>query len=171
MTLAVRSRRTTQPCSISRNACILLKLPKFASKNQIFHCTCYITPKRVTSLRRPISASLHPGNTTHFEEILPPWRAVGNTASDLTGSKFEPQTSRSRDERVTARPPGIVIEPPSILLAKTCGIEKLMLTFGNYVWLLRFSFRPVPFSLSPSLDFLSTFVSSLLPIVCLSLHP
>ena len=33
-------------------------------------------------------------------------RAVGNTVSDLTGPRFEPQTSRSRDERVTARPTG-----------------------------------------------------------------
>ena len=31
------------------------------------------------------------------------WRAVGNTVSDLTGSRFESQTSRSRDERVAAR--------------------------------------------------------------------
>ena len=31
-----------------------------------------------------------------------PWRTVGNTVSDLTGLRFEPQTSRSRDERVTA---------------------------------------------------------------------
>ena len=29
------------------------------------------------------------------------WRAVGNTVSDLTGPRFEAQTSRSRDERVT----------------------------------------------------------------------
>ena len=34
------------------------------------------------------------------------WRAVGNTVFDLTGPRFEPQTSRSRDERVTARPTG-----------------------------------------------------------------
>ena len=34
------------------------------------------------------------------------WRAVANTVSDLTGPKFEPRTSRSRDERVTARPTG-----------------------------------------------------------------
>ena len=31
---------------------------------------------------------------------------VGNTVFDLTGPRFEPQTSRSRDERVTARPTG-----------------------------------------------------------------
>ena len=34
------------------------------------------------------------------------WRAVGKTASDLTGPRFEPQTSRFRDERVTDRPTG-----------------------------------------------------------------
>ena len=30
--------------------------------------------------------------------------AVGNTVSDLTGSRFESETIRFRDERVTARP-------------------------------------------------------------------
>ena len=34
--------------------------------------------------------------------MLQRWRAVGNTMSDL----FEPQNSRSRDERVAARPTG-----------------------------------------------------------------
>ena len=51
---------------------------------------------------RPIYASLRLGNTVSFKEMSQRWRAVGNTASDLTGSRFEPQTSRSRDERVTA---------------------------------------------------------------------
>ena len=50
------------------------------------------------------SASLRPGNTVPFKEMLQRWRAVGNTVSDLTGRRFEPQTFRSRDERVTARP-------------------------------------------------------------------
>ena len=57
-------------------------------------------------LAGPISASLRPGNTAPFEEMSQRWRAVGNTVSDLTGPRFEPQTSRSRDERVTARPTG-----------------------------------------------------------------
>ena len=57
-------------------------------------------------LAAPISASLRPGNTAPFEEMSQRWRAVGNTVSDLTGPRFEPQTSRSRDERVTARPTG-----------------------------------------------------------------
>ena len=61
-------------------------------------------PKRVTSLRGPIPASLRPGNTAPFEEMSQRWQLVGNTVSDLTGLRFEPQTSRSRDERVTARP-------------------------------------------------------------------
>ena len=53
-----------------------------------------------------MSASLRLGNTAPFEEMSQRWRAVGNTVSDLTGPRFEPQTSRSRDERVTARPTG-----------------------------------------------------------------
>ena len=57
-------------------------------------------------LTGPNSASLRSGNTAPFEEISQQWRAVGNTVSDLTGPRFEPQTSRSRHERVIARPTG-----------------------------------------------------------------
>ena len=41
------------------------------------------------------------GNTAPLKEILPRWRALGNTVSDLTGRRFERQISRSKDERVT----------------------------------------------------------------------
>ena len=45
-------------------------------------------------------------NTALFEKLSQRWRAVGNTVSDLIDPKFEPQTSRSKDEPVTARPTG-----------------------------------------------------------------
>ena len=32
------------------------------------------------------------------------WQAIGNTVFNLTGPKFEPQTSRSRDERLANWP-------------------------------------------------------------------
>ena len=57
-------------------------------------------------LAGPISASLRPGNTAPFKVMLPRWRAIGSTVFDLALSRFKPQTSRSRDERVTARPTG-----------------------------------------------------------------
>ena len=57
-------------------------------------------------LTEPISASLRPGNTASFEEVSQRRQAVGNTVSDLTGPRFKPQTSRSRDKRVAARPTG-----------------------------------------------------------------
>ena len=47
-----------------------------------------------------ISASLRPGNSAPFEIISHRWRGVGNTKSDLTNPKFEPQTFRSKDERI-----------------------------------------------------------------------
>ena len=69
--------------------------------NQIFHCTlCYV--KLCNKLAWLIFASLRPGNIASFEQMSQWWRAVGNTVSDLTGLKFEPQTSRSRDNRITA---------------------------------------------------------------------
>ena len=68
---------------------------------QIFHYTRCNTPNRATSL----STSLRPG-TQLFEEMSQRWLTVGNTVSDLTGPRFEPQTSLSRGERTTARPTG-----------------------------------------------------------------
>ena len=61
---------------------------------------------RVTSLRGHLRVIAPAGNTAPFEEMLQRWRDVGNTLSDLTGPRFEPQTSHSRDKRVTARPNG-----------------------------------------------------------------
>ena len=52
----------------------------------------------------PISASLRPGNIASFEEMSQRWRAVGNSVSNLTCPRFEPQTSLCRDKRVIVRP-------------------------------------------------------------------
>ena len=67
-------------------------------------------------LAGPISASLRPGNTASYEEMSRRWPAIGNNVSDLTGPRFELQTSRSKDERVTARPTGWFFEVVIILL-------------------------------------------------------
>ena len=48
----------------------------------------------------PISASLRPGNTASIEEISRSVRSRCNIVSDLTGPRFEPRTTRSKDERV-----------------------------------------------------------------------
>ena len=52
---------------------------------------------------RHIFALLRSGDTVSFEEMSQRTRTVGNTAPDLTGPRFEPHTSRSKDERVSAR--------------------------------------------------------------------
>ena len=52
----------------------------------------------------PIFTSLRPDNTAPFKEMSQRCRTVGDTMSDLTSQRFEPQTFRTRDERVTARP-------------------------------------------------------------------
>ena len=46
------------------------------------------------------------GYTVPFEELLKRWRVIGNTVSNLTSQRFEAQTSRSKDENVTARATG-----------------------------------------------------------------
>ena len=57
--------------------------------------------------------SLRAGNTAPFE-MSQWWRAVGNTVSDLTVQRFEPQTSRSSDKHVTAQPTSYSVLPYSI---------------------------------------------------------
>ena len=52
----------------------------------------------------PISASLCPSNTASFEEMSKRWRTIGDTVLNSTSLRFEPQTSRSRDERITIQP-------------------------------------------------------------------
>ena len=44
------------------------------------------------------------GNKASLEEMLLRWRAVGNTVSNLTGPRSEPQISRSKDDCVVTRP-------------------------------------------------------------------
>ena len=57
-------------------------------------------------LAGPIFVSLSPGNTGPFEEMLQRWQAIGNTVSNLTHLRFEPQTFRSIGDRIIARPTG-----------------------------------------------------------------
>ena len=73
------------------------------SITQIFR---YTRAEACNEFAGPITLSLHPGNTVPFEEMSHRWRAIGNAVSDLTGPRFEPQTTRSREERVTARTTG-----------------------------------------------------------------
>ena len=59
--------------------------------------------------------------------MLQQWRAVGNSMSELTGLRFEPQTFCSKDESVTTRPTGQFSRSPQFIvtsllfLADTCG--------------------------------------------------
>ena len=88
-------------------SCVYISQSQQQQKNKIKSFIVLAVIRRSgNELVGPISASLRPGNTAPFEEMSQRWRSVGNTVSDLTGPRFEPQTSRSRDERVTARPTG-----------------------------------------------------------------
>ena len=74
--------------------------------NQIFHYTRCNTPKRVTSWRGP-----SPRHCAWVTQLLSKkcrsgGEPLATLVSNLTGPRFEPQTYRSRDERVTARPTG-----------------------------------------------------------------
>ena len=50
----------------------------------------------------PISSPLRPGNTVPFKEMSQRWQPVYKTVPDLTGPRFKPQTSLSRDQNVIA---------------------------------------------------------------------
>ena len=70
----------------------------------IIHTLHYVTyfnnecKNLVTSLRAHVDVVSPAVNTTPFEERSQQGRAVRNTVSDLIFPRFEPQTSRSRDE-------------------------------------------------------------------------
>ena len=84
-------------------------------------------------LAGPISASLRSGNTQLLsKKMLQQWRAIGNSASDLTSTRFEPQTSRSRDECATARPFDL-----------NARIERFY-SFSHYCLFVVLSLRDVP---------------------------
>ena len=78
----------------------------------------------------PISASLRPVNPVPFGEMLQRWRAVGNSVSDLTGPRFEPQTIHSSAKCVTARPTGrlkLSFDKPAAANAKKAKKAPLVL--------------------------------------------
>ena len=60
--------------------------------NQIFNYTPYIKPKREPSLRG-LSPSHCAWQHSFFERKSWQWRLIGNPVTDLTGPRFEPQTS------------------------------------------------------------------------------
>ena len=74
-------------------------------KSNLLLCSLYYA-KPCNEFAGSISALFRPGNTAPFEGMLQRWRAVGNTVFDLTGPRYEPQASRSRDESASAQPTG-----------------------------------------------------------------
>ena len=57
--------------------------------------------KRVYQVYEANLRIIAPGKQNSFQRNVQRLRAVGNTVSNLTGPRFEPQTSRSRVKRVT----------------------------------------------------------------------
>ena len=53
--------------------------------------SCFTPALNIKSNLSLCSRHCAPGNTAPFEETSQRWRAVGNTASDLTGPRFKPQ--------------------------------------------------------------------------------
>ena len=89
--------------TLAHTLCAIVLLPQVDQRsNQIFHYTRCITPKGATSLRG--LSPRHCACEQHSSAMSQQWRVVGNTAFDLASPRFEPQTSGSRGERVTARP-------------------------------------------------------------------
>ena len=66
----------------------------------IIHAVLRQSVKQVA--RAHLRVIAHAGNAAPFQEMSQRWQAVGSTASNLTDPRFEPLTSHTRDERVTA---------------------------------------------------------------------
>ena len=80
------------------------KIKSFIKSNRLLYSLYFA--EACYEFAGPICASLSPSITPDFKEMLTRLQAVGNTEFDLTVSRFEPPTSRTRDERVTAQPTG-----------------------------------------------------------------
>ena len=104
-TVSVADALSTRPL-IHNIETVLFELAHKSKSNLSLYSLYYA--EACNELARPIFASLRLGNTAFFEEMSQRWRAIGVTASDLTGPRFELHTSLSRDERVTARPTGLL---------------------------------------------------------------
>ena len=74
--------------------------------------------KACNKLSGPISTSSCPGNTASFKDMSQRWQAIGNTVSELTGLKFEPNPALEMIA-ITAQPTGRCIYMVIIILAKT----------------------------------------------------
>ena len=111
--------------------CYALK-SKSKSKSNLSLYSLYYA-EACNELAGPISPSLRPGNTAPFEEMSMRWRAVGNTVSDLTGPRFEPQTSCCRDEHVTARPTGRYTRNSKIIVFVTL-LHSHIVPCTEYKW-------------------------------------
>ena len=59
------------------------------------------------------------------------WRAVGHAVSALTSLRFEPQTSSSRYERITAPPTCRCIADAKIIRVTRINVQQYMCSFDN----------------------------------------
>ena len=66
--------------------------------------------------------------------MLQRWRAAGYTASDSTGPRFQPQTYRSRNKRVTARPTCRLIVYFSEVLNYNFHFFQVLYIFAKIFW-------------------------------------
>ena len=79
--------------------------------------------------------------------MLQRWRTVDNTVPDLTGPRFELQTSRFGDERVTARPTGRLVKRMILWIQKWSKL--LLLILVSYIFFCAaFKFYTVTFRIS-----------------------
>ena len=69
----------------------------------MFHYTRCITPKRVTSRRGPSPRHCALATQLLSKKCRSGGKPLATVVSDLTSPRFDPQTSRSRDERVAAQ--------------------------------------------------------------------
>ena len=79
-----------------------LKNFSIAIQNQIFHYNRCIAPERVTSWRGPFTRHCAWATKLLLKKCRSGGELLAPTVPDLTGPRFETQTSRPRDEHVTA---------------------------------------------------------------------
>ena len=114
---------------------------------KIFHYTRCNTPKCVTSLLGSSTGHCAQATLLCFsKKSCSGWLAAGNPVSNLTSPKFESQTFRTEDERVTARPTGYVIMYSEIKITQIQVTKQstLLIYFMQRRTTLRRTYQTVP---------------------------
>ena len=113
----------------------------------LLYCTRCTRSKRVTSWESPSPCHCSMQHSFFRKNALR-CRTVGNNVFNFTGPRFEPQTSSSSDERVTARPTGWSAKQShndTVFACQSCSVQ-LMTSYAFYFFDINHEYTVIVYS-------------------------